>query len=80
MKSPVMRCKMKLHGKSEPQGGNEDKLVSCQFGAVFTEDKEDENYIFGKYTPSGHVHLGIKPEVADRLEIGAEYYVDFTKA
>lgn len=41
----------------------------------------DENKAFFDATPSGEISLGIiKEEVAKKFEIGAEYYIDFTKA
>ena len=81
--STVMRCKMKLHGVSEPTGPEDNKLCRVDFGPVYSSDTgnpDDENAMYGKYTPSGQVWLNIVPAVAQRLIVGREYYVDFTEA
>ena len=45
------------------------------------DDPTNENGQFFKYTPSGEVKLGtINPTAAEYFEIGALYYLDFTKA
>lgn len=77
-----MRCKMICHNVGEPQGYS-DKMCSVQFGAVWSPDSgkpDDENAIFGKYTPSGSITLTLVPEVAQNLKVGQAYYVDFSEA
>ena len=40
-----------------------------------------EDALFGKWTPSGSINLGIaNPAAAEALEVGKSYYVDFTPA
>ena len=44
-------------------------------------DPEHENTKFWRYSPCGSLHLGtINAEAASQFELGAEYYIDFTKA
>jgi len=41
----------------------------------------DENKQFWAFTPCGSITLGmVNAEAASQFELGAEYYVDFTKA
>lgn len=41
----------------------------------------EENKAFYEWTPSGSIDLGtINPVAAEQLELGKEYYVDFTPA
>lgn len=41
----------------------------------------DENADFYKYTPGGDITLStINPKAMSAFELGAEYYVDFTRA
>ncbi|MNK80464.1 hypothetical protein D3C87_1001790 [compost metagenome] len=42
-------------------------------------DGSDENKEFFKYTPSGHVSLGlVNPATAEAFTSGKEFYLDFT--
>ena len=42
---------------------------------------EGENKVFWDATPSGSLQLGVvNPEAWKAFELGAEYYLDFTKA
>ncbi|WDS62512.1 hypothetical protein UFRH6_85 [Pseudomonas phage UF_RH6] len=78
-----MRCKMICHNVTEPQGSNDPRMCGVSFGAVWSPDSgkpEDENAVFGKFTPSGHVNLTIVEEVAKNLKVGQAYYVDFSEA
>lgn len=44
-------------------------------------DPEHENTKFWNASPSGQVRLGtVNPEAWQYFELGAEYYLDFTKA
>jgi hypothetical protein len=43
-------------------------------------DGSKENEIFGQATASGDISMGIDTSVTDAVfEVGAKYYVDFTK-
>lgn len=47
--STVMRCKMKLHGVSEPTGPEDNKLCRVDFGPVYSPDTgnpNDENAMY----------------------------------
>lgn len=45
------------------------------------DNPESENSKFWDASPTGEIRLGcINPEAAAQFELGAEYYVDFTKA
>lgn len=40
-----------------------------------------ENESFYRWTPGGRIELAVvKEETANQFELGAEYYIDFTKA
>lgn len=44
-------------------------------------DGSEENKNFWKYTPAGKIEMTIdNPEAVKQLELGKEFYVDFTKA
>lgn len=75
-----MRCKMRLVelGKRHYFDSTPSETV-----AVFYPVQGDspENKEFFQYTPSGRIELGVLNErVASQLELGADYYVDFTLA
>lgn len=83
--TPVMRCKMTCHEVTHTRhagSGREDPLCSVRFGAVcaLPGDPPGENAVFGKYTPTGAFTASIVKSVADKLEPGKAYYIDFTQA
>lgn len=44
-------------------------------------DPDHENSKFWRASPSGKIELGtVNPEAWKHFELGAEYYIDFTKA
>lgn len=43
-------------------------------------DRDSENNFFWKYTPSGHAELGYVAKQEPPFDVGAYYYVHFTKA
>jgi hypothetical protein len=52
---------------------------SIKLNVVYGESAE--NKAFFQSTPSGEINVSIvRPEVAAQLEIGKEFYVDFTPA
>lgn len=56
--------------------GNDQKEVKL----IPVRADEGEDSIFGKYTPSGDMRMMIlNPEAAAYFEVGASYYVDFSK-
>lgn len=82
----VMRCKLKLHTKSEAPSCNGDAVRQIvRFGAVWEGSVEaqaaSENAVFGKQTPCAEFNATIcNTDVLDKLEPGASYIVTFTKA
>jgi hypothetical protein len=72
-------------GKKDANGRDEygpGEMISVVATPVYGDgDPEHENTKFWQYTPSGEIKLGTVNEAAGRyFELGAEYYVDFTKA
>ncbi len=80
--SHKIRCKMTCHEVSLNQHTQGMSLV--RFGAVYksgvTGQPDDENAVFGKLTPYGELRLGMVTDVAEKLEVGQEYYLDLVKA
>ena len=70
-----VRAKFVCQAKTPAEDGSH---VTYAFSAVYGDGNE-ENAKFFKFTPSGQLSLGCcNPEVD--FEVGAEYYLDFTKA
>lgn len=75
-----VRCKMVCHYiwpqvDTEPEG-----MQRVRLGAVWSANPCEENAIFGALTPFGEFNMSVTLEVASKLEIGSEYYIDITKA
>lgn len=67
---------VKKEAYSAPCAGGEVALFP-----VYSEDPNHENKQFWDATPSGLIQLSINNPVAfERFDLGAEYYVEFTKA
>lgn len=75
----VMRCKMICHSVVPNEHSN-GELCTVTFGVVYSADKAKEDFVYGKYTPYGEYRAGIITEVAEKLEVGKAYYLDFTPA
>lgn len=72
-----MRIRAKFHvvSKTQYHGGSGNVVLQA------VTNTSEENKTFWKYTPSGKIEMGIdNPAAFDALILGAEYYVDFTKA
>ena len=55
-------------------------MTTVTLSAVYSSEEGSENKKFWDATPSGSIVLGtINPEAAEQFELGAEYYIDFTK-
>lgn len=83
--STRMRCKMVCHGvvPNEHSKDWEIPMSQVSFGAVWSPDcgkPEDENAVFGKYTPSASFSAQIATAVAENLEVGRAYYFDISRA
>lgn len=72
----TIRCKLICQGIGEVTGTEDNRLRAVQFSGI----TEQEDAIFGKYTPSANFYASIQPEVAEQLEVGAAYYFDIHKA
>ena len=74
--TPV-RAKMRVVSKTENEGNPKTHTIKL---APVTGTSE-ENKRFYQYTPSGGVDLQIvRGDAAAAFSVGAEYYVDFTRA
>jgi hypothetical protein len=72
-----------LSTKQNPDSKEWEKveLKTIKLNPVYSSDPETENHRFWTNSPSGHLSLGcINPEASSQFELGAEYYLDFTKA
>jgi len=81
---PVMRAKLICHEITEVRyagSDRDDPLCGVRFGAVSAaRGEEGENAVFGKLTPVAEFNAKIVKSVADQLEPGNAYYLDFTPA
>ena len=83
--STTMRCKLICHEITHVRHVGADKsdpLCDVRFGAVCAPHgvPADENAVFGKYTPVAEFKAKIVKSVADKLEPGKAYYLDFIPA
>lgn len=59
----------------------EGNLKTIVLRAVYSPDPDHENRQYWEATPSGELRLNIVNEAASaQLELGAEYYLDITRA
>ena len=79
-----IRCKMICHAvEVNPHSDPANPMSQVRFGAVWTPESGhpgDENAVFGKYTPWAEFKAAFAVDVADKLEVGKAYYVDFQLA
>lgn len=74
---------MKSTGKDEQgrQRHEPCELRTIVLQPVYSSDPNHENSKFWEASPSGEIRLGtINPVAWEAFELGAEYYIDFTKA
>jgi len=80
----AIRCKMICHAvELNPHTDPANPMANVRFGAVWTPESGkpgDENAVFGKYTPWAEYRAAWAQSVAERLEVGKTYYVDFHAA
>jgi len=63
------------HGTYEPC-----ELLTIKLNPVYDPEPGSENHEFWSATPSGNIELGVvKGETGRYFELGAEYYIDFTR-
>ena len=78
--STVMRCKMICnHVAHNEFSSPENPTCNVQFGAVWEPEGGGEDSIYGKYTPMANFVASISSPVAEKLEVGSAYYLDFSK-
>lgn len=75
----VTRLKMTLNYLDPVPGDIDNPLTRCTFGAVYSKEKTEEDYVFGKYTPYGNLSYNVRSDLAEHLEVGAAYYIDIQK-
>lgn len=76
----MIRAKFTVQSIESTLWGKEE-IKSIKLNPVYSSDLNSENGKFWKASPSGDIRLGtINPEASSQFELGAEYYVDFTKA
>ena len=57
------------------------ELTTLVLAPVYSNEEGTENKKFWEASPSGQIKLGtVNLEAANYFELGAEYYIDFTKA
>lgn len=74
---------MKSTGKDEHgrQTHESCELRTIVLQPVYSSDPSHENAAFWAASPSGEIRLGTINQAAwEAFELGAEYYIDFTKA
>lgn len=75
----TIRCKLicrHIGEPSDPAVTGNDSLRHVRFDGV----TEQEDALFGKYTPCADFSAVIQSGVAEQLEVGAAYYFDIHKA
>lgn len=65
----MIRCKVSIGSKEEYAGNDMVKVVASP---VYGDP------VYGKYTPCGSINLTMVKDAAAKLELGKQYYVDFT--
>jgi hypothetical protein len=56
-------------------------IYTVKLSAVNGQKENSENKKFWEASPNGQISLSmIKKDVAEKLELGKEYYIDFTPA
>lgn len=70
----TMRAKLRPLQKIET-GSGDDRQVQVRLTAA----GGPENQEWSRWTPSATFDISLKGDLADRFEIGKDYYVDFTE-
>lgn len=80
----VMRAKLRVGGVTPPisNGDVNQSLEMYPVGpSQYPADGSDENNSFARWSPSGHLALVVaNPALFNRINVGDEFYVDFTRA
>lgn len=78
-KRRTTRLKMTLHSLTPLDGDADNPLTRCTFGAVYSSNPDEEDGVFGKYTPYGQLSYNVRSDIAEHLEQGQAYYIDISK-
>lgn len=75
------RAKMTLNTVTIQKYGDKE-MRSFKFNPVYSQDPNSENKKFWDASPSGELNLGVVNQQVWSIfdEVGAEYYLDITKA
>lgn len=74
-----MRCKMVCDSVT-PDANQENPMSGVRFSAHYKPEADPEDAVYGKYTPSANFFANISTPIAEKLEVGKAYYVDFSLA
>lgn len=70
------RLKMTLNCVEPLPGDADNPLTRCTYGAVYSQVKTEEDYVFGKYTPYASMQYNVRSDIAEHLVVGKAYYID----
>lgn len=75
----LLRAKVKVQSIIEHKPENGPKVAEqISLSAVYSEDKNSENYSFSQATPQLQLNMTINnPNAFETLKEGKEYYLDF---
>lgn len=77
----MVRAKFKCISKHQNGEGDNSSFDIRMEPVVATDNPDDENSKFFKYTPGGVVSLHcLNPAASAQFEVDQEYYLDFTPA
>lgn len=81
--SPSVRAKFVVRSITRDQSFSSHpakEVHTIHLFPVYSQDPASENRKFWEATPTGEVKLGVvNPAAGSFFELGAEYYLDFTK-
>ena len=71
----------KLCGYTGGEGSETTEMINVVLDPVYSTNPQHENRRFWDSTPCGKIEMAIRSKgAADQLELGKEYFVDFTEA
>jgi hypothetical protein len=82
-KFKVNRIESQMGQKYDQESGKYHEVVmkTLVLSPTYSGDPDDENKKFWDATPGGELRLNcVNPAASDYFELGAEYYIDITKA